>query len=144
MAEEWKANLVLFADVRDDDNPTVGIVRFLPDEIRVYGPEPFAGPVLVALGVRLPPAVAGLAGEIAIYPSAEQIGRADADILFLTAYGDPAQTSAPAVQGGPIWPTLLAVAAGRAYEVSDDTGMLGIGVLGADAILADIEGALLG
>ncbi len=135
------------ADIADhDEGPaegrTVGIVRFLPDEIRIYGPESFSGSVLVDLGVRLPSVVADLSGDIAVYPSAEQIGQADADILFVTTYGDPSQTSGPAVRGGPIWSTLPAVAAGRAYEVSDDTWMLGIGVLGANAILDDIEAAL--
>lgn len=168
VAEGWKENFVLFAHALGQraqaealladyeqrvasigveldgggDDPTVGIVRFLPGEIRIYGPESFSGSVLVDLGVRLPPAVARLSGDIAIYPSAEQVDQADADFLFVTIYGDAAQTTAPAVQGGPIWPTLPAVAAGRVYEVSDDTWMLGIGVLGANAILDDIEAAL--
>lgn len=72
-------------------------------------------------------------------PAPSRSARPDADILFVTTYGDATETPAPAVRGGPIWPTLPAVAAGRAYEVSDDTWMLGIGVLGANAILDDIE-----
>jgi len=169
IAEEWKDNFLLFADALgrrdraaqliadyerrataigedlavDGDDPTVGIVRFLPDEIRIYGPESFSGSVLLDLGVALPAAVADVTGDIAIYPSAEQVGQvADADVLFVTTYGDPAETTSPAVQGGPIWPTIPAVAGGRAHEVSDDTWMLGIGVLGANAILDDIEATL--
>lgn len=88
--------------------------------------------------VTLPDVVANLTGNIAAYPSAEQIGQADTDILFVTTYGDPAATTAPGVRGGPLWDNLPAVARGRAYEVSDDLWMLAIGVLGAEAILDDI------
>jgi iron complex transport system substrate-binding protein len=96
----------------------------------------------VDLGVKLPDSVAGLRGKIAATPSVEQIDQADADILFVTTYGDPAGTTAPAVRGGPIWPRLRAVAANRAYEVSDDRWMLAIGVVGANAILDDIAAAV--
>ena len=168
VAEGWKQNFVLFADAlgrradaerllaeyeqradavgarlaAEAGNPTVGILRFLPDEIRIYGPESFSGSVLVDLGVDLPKAVAGLTGKIAATPSIEQVGQADADILFVTTYGDPAKSTAPAVRGGPIWPRLPAVVAGRVHEVSDDKWMLAIGVVGANGILDDIEAAL--
>jgi len=125
------------------DPTTVGIVRFLADETRVYGPESFSGSVILDLGARMPTSVAGLTGKIALTPSAEEMHVvSDADVLFVTIYGDPAKSTAPAVRGGPLWKQLPAVAAGRAHEVSDDVWMLGIGVLGANAILDDIERVL--
>jgi ABC-type Fe3+-hydroxamate transport system substrate-binding protein len=82
--------------------------------------------------------------DIAIYPSAEQIEQASADVLYVTTWGDPADTTKASVQGGPLWPTLPAVQQRRVYEVSDDVWMLGIGVLGANALLDDIERTLPG
>ncbi|GGN66900.1 hypothetical protein [Nocardia rhizosphaerihabitans] len=38
-----------------------------------------------------------------------------------------------------LWGSLPAVTAGRAYEVSDDTWMPGIGVIGAGQIIDEIE-----
>lgn len=38
-----------------------------------------------------------------------------------------------------LWGDLPAVKAGKAYEVEDETWMVGIGVLGADEILDDVQ-----
>lgn len=122
---------------------TVGIVRFLPDEIRVYGPQSFSGTVLTDVGVSLPESVRDVTDDIAIYPSAEQVDQASADVIYVTTWGDPADTTKASVQGGPLWPTLPAVQQGRVYDVSDDVWMLGIGVLGADVLLDDIERTLV-
>jgi iron complex transport system substrate-binding protein len=162
----WKENFLAFADAvnrRDDaelmleeyeeraaelggrlgEDTTVGIVRFLPDETRIYGPESFSGSILVDMGVPLPGAVADLTGDIALYPSAEEISLVeDADLIFTTVYGDPDEATVDEVAGGPIWPNLPAVAAGDVHDVSDDVWMLGIGMVGANAILDDIEAAV--
>lgn len=166
VADGWKQNFVLFADAAGHgaeaeamlsdyeerarhlgsrlspggEPATTGIVRFLPDEIRIYGPESFSGSVLLDLDVNLPGAVADLSGDIALYPSIEEIGLvSDADVLFVTTYGDPAATTAGSVRNSGLWKALPAVKANRAHEVSDDIWMLGIGVVGANAILDDVE-----
>jgi iron complex transport system substrate-binding protein len=131
------------AELGTPADTTVGIVRFLPDEIRVYGPESFSGSVLTDVGVSLPEAVRDVRDDIAIYPSAEQVDQASADVIYVTTWGDPTETTKSAVQGGPLWPTLPAVQQGRVFDVSDDVWMLGIGVLGADALLDDVERTLL-
>jgi iron complex transport system substrate-binding protein len=130
------------AQLGDPAAETVGVVRFLPDEIRVYGPDSFSGSVLTDVGVQLPEAVRDVHDDIAIYPSAEQVDQASADVIYVTTWGDPADTTKGSVQAGPLWAMLPAVQQGRVYEVSDDVWMLGIGVLGANAVLDDIEATL--
>lgn len=168
VAAGWKDNFLVFADAmgkRDEaetmledyearaddigeqlgDDETIGIVRFLPDEWRIYGPASFSGSILADdVEVPLPVEVADVTDEIALYPSIEEVDLVeDADVLFVTTYGDPDETTVDEIQGGPIWPTLPAVESGNVHEVSDDIWMLGIGMLGANAILDDIEDQLL-
>jgi iron complex transport system substrate-binding protein len=122
--------------------PTVGVVRFLPDEIRVYGPESFSGSILRELDVSLPAAVQDLRGDIAVYPSREQVDQARADVLYVTTWGDKARAVADEVQAGPLWGTIPAVRSGRVHPAADDVWMLGIGLLGAGAVLDDLERTL--
>ncbi|SNS15501.1 iron complex transport system substrate-binding protein [Geodermatophilus pulveris] len=113
---------------------TASIVRFLPDETRIYGPETFSGSVLTDVGFGLP--------ELAYdeysmaYVSAEQIDQADADVVFSTAYGDPAATTQASVTA--VWDFLEAVP-DCAFAVDDDEWMLGIGLIGAENVLSDVE-----
>ena len=71
--------------------------------------------------------------------SSEQIAQADGDLLFYSAFGDPADTDLAQVIGGPLWQRLDAVSGGRAYEVSDDLWYLGIGPIAADLVLDDLK-----
>ena len=123
----------------------LSMVRFLlPDEIRIYGPETFSGTVLSDVGFDL--------GDHAwdeysmAYVSAEQIGLVDADIVFATSYGG---TETPEFTAAfdpiePLWNAVPAVSEGRQHWVEDDIWMLGIGPLGADLILDDVEATLVG
>ncbi len=127
-ADEIAADLDL-AGVR------ASIVRFLPEQTRVYGPDSFSGSVLRAAGLSAPPLDFN---EFAItYLSAEQIEMADADIIFSTTYGEPGETTRSSVTA--LWGNLAAVRDGCQFEVSDDTWMLAIGLNGANAILDDLE-----
>jgi iron complex transport system substrate-binding protein len=121
----------------------LSMVRFLlPDEIRIYGPETFSGTVLTDIGFDL--------GDhdwdeySMAYVSAEQIGQADADVIFTTSYGgrdsDTFQTAFASIE--PLWNAVPAVAEGNQHWVDDDTWMLGIGPLGAQLILDDVESVL--
>lgn len=115
---------------------SLSLVRFLPDEIRLYGPRSFSGTVLADVGFQRP-AIVNSTEEIAVNVSPEQITKGDADVVFTTTYGaaedtDKAKTAA-------LWSGLGAVKAGKAFEVSDDSWMLAIGPTGADLILADLE-----
>lgn len=116
------------------------MVRFLlPDEIRLYGPNTFSGSVLTDVGFDL--------GDHTwdeysmAYLSAEQLGRADADVVFATSYGgtDTGEFKAAFATVEPVWKGISAVAEGRQHWVEDDTWMLGIGPIGAELILDDLE-----
>lgn len=119
------------------------IVRFLlPDEIRIYGPDTFSGSVLADVGFEL--------GDhewdeySMTYISPEQLGRADADVVFGTSYGGRDTEAFEEAFGPvePLWMAVPAVAEGRQHWVEDDIWMLGIGPLGAGLILDDIEALL--
>lgn len=140
---DYEARADELGDELDADGTHLSMVRFLlPDEIRVYGPETFSGTVLTDVGFDL--------GEhewdeySMAYLSAEQLEQADADVVLATSYGgrdsDSFKTSFAAVE--PLWNSVPAVAEGRQHWVEDDTWMLGIGPLGAQLILDDLEGIL--
>lgn len=120
---------------------TVSVVRFYPGEIRLYGPRSFIGTVLAEVGFARPEVVRG-AEDVFVEISPEQIGLADADVIFTTVYGSPEATGQAAAQQ--VWGTLAAVQAGKVFPVSDDVWMLAIGPTGANLVLDDIERLLAG
>ncbi|SNR64708.1 ABC transporter substrate-binding protein [Blastococcus mobilis] len=121
------------------EGATASIVRFLPEETRIYGPETFSGSVLTDVGFALPQL--SYDEYSMAYVSAEEIGQADADVVFSTAYGDPGATTKGGVTA--VWEFLEAVP-DCAFEVDDDEWMLGIGLLGAEVVLEDVETTLAG
>lgn len=123
------------------DGMLASIVRFLPEETRVYGPETFSGTVLREIGFELP--------ELEYHPeysmamiSPEQIDLADADVMFATTYGDPEATTRGSVTQ--LWDNLDAVGSGCQFDVDDREWMLGIGLIGAEIIIDDVETFLSG
>lgn len=119
------------------DGATASMVRFLPDETRIYGPGTFSGSVLTDIGFDLPDL--DYDEYSMVYISPEQIELANADVIFSTAYGDPAETTKASVTA--LWGNLEAVPDCH-LEVADDEWMLGIGLIGADIILDDVESFL--
>lgn len=118
---------------------TVSVVRFMTDEIRLYGPRSFVGSVLADAGFARPDNVRD-EQEIAVSIGPEQVGSADADVVYATAYG--LSGDEPFAQVAPLWATLPAVREGRAHTVDDDAWMLAIGPTGAGMILDDLERTL--
>lgn len=121
----------------------VSMVRFLlPDEIRIYGPDTFSGTVLSDVGFDL--------GDhqwdeySMAYLSPEQLARADADIIFATSYGGSGAPEQDATfePVAALWASVPAVAEGHQHWMDDDVWMLGIGPIGAELILDDIESTL--
>lgn len=119
----------------------VSIVRFMPTEIRMYGPESFSGIVVGDAGIPRPEAQQLNGQEDRRFGklSQENIAQADAAALFYSAYGEAAAKSQAAVTGGPLWKNLKAVTSGNAHAVDDEVWMLGIGVTAAGKILDDLE-----
>lgn len=119
----------------------VSIVRFMPAEIRVYGPEGFSGIVIGDVGLGRPQRqqLAGKADKRFDKVSPERIADLDGDVVFVTAYGAKAEERQAQVTGGNLWKQLSAVKAGKAYPVTDETWMTGIGVTAAGRILDDVQ-----
>jgi iron complex transport system substrate-binding protein len=122
--------------------PTVSMVRFLPDETRLYQKASFIGTILEDVGLPRPPSqdVDDFAAEI----SAEQLEQADADLIFTAHYGPEDDTTKGDLTSSPLWQNLGAVQRGDVHDVPDDYWMLGIGIQAANLVLDDIEEMLLG
>jgi iron complex transport system substrate-binding protein len=119
---------------------TAVVIRFIPGQIRLYGPATFSGSVLTQVGFDLGDKGYDPAVGMALI-SSEQIDMIDTDVIFAT---NPDAESAGAVVTDrgtveSLWATLPAVQSGNEFDILDSTWMTGIGVLGANAILDDLE-----
>ncbi|MEW2375109.1 iron-siderophore ABC transporter substrate-binding protein [Micromonospora sp. NPDC047812] len=119
----------------------VSIVRFMPTEIRVYGPDSFSGIVIGDTGLGRPERqqLTGKEDRRMDRVSPERIGEVDGDVIFVTAYGEKAAAEQAKVTGGTLWKGLSAVKAGKSHVVSDEIWMTGIGIGAANKILDDLE-----
>lgn len=119
----------------------VSIVRFMPAEIRVYGPEGFSGIVVKDVGLGRPERqlLANKDDKRFDKVSPERIAEVDGDVIFVCAYGAKAEDQRTTVTAGNLWKELSAVKAGKVYPVTDETWMTGIGVTAASRILDDLE-----
>ncbi|WP_172385987.1 ABC transporter substrate-binding protein [Streptomyces sp. MNP-20] len=120
--------------------PTVTMLRYLPDRVRLYAKASFIGTILEDVG--LPRPENQRADDLATEISPEKIDEADADWIFTGVYGDPKKTGRSAAERNPLWKKLDAVKEGRAKNVPDETWYLGLGVTAADAVLDDLKGYL--
>lgn len=117
------------------------MLRYRPNETRLYAKASFIGVILNDLGLSRPAnqQINDLATEI----SPERIDEADADWIFAGVYGDPKATKRDQVESNPLWKKLTAVKEGRAKNVSDVTWYLGLGVTAANSMLDDLRGYLV-
>ncbi|MFC8723924.1 ABC transporter substrate-binding protein [Streptomyces bacillaris] len=123
------------------DKPTVSMVRYMPDRLRLYAKGSFIGTILEDVGLPRPEnqQIDDLATEI----SPERIDEADADWIFTGVYGDPKATQRDTARANPLWEKLDAVKEGRAKDVSDETWYLGLGVTAAGLVLDDLRADLV-
>ncbi|MDH6108953.1 iron complex transport system substrate-binding protein [Kitasatospora sp. MAP12-15] len=163
----WKANLALYAqalgkeaeatkaladyqaraarlgaEIKAKDGgrmPTASVVRFVAGPTRLYQKASFSGTVLQDVGLGRP-ASQDVDGSM-LDVSAEQIDKADADLVFVTVADDPSKTQQSQVQSTPVWKSLNAVRNNHVFNVPDETWMSGIGVQAADQMLGDIAKA---
>ncbi|HEX6339713.1 iron-siderophore ABC transporter substrate-binding protein [Umezawaea sp.] len=117
--------------------PTISMVRFLAGKTRLYARKSFIGTILI--DAKLPQPESQQVDDLAVEVSTEQIGKADADWILYATYGDASKTARQEILGGPLWAGLTAVKAGHAKPVADETWFLGLGVIGAEAVLTDLE-----
>ncbi|MGC9665321.1 ABC transporter substrate-binding protein [Planosporangium sp. 12N6] len=134
----------LGATLGDPAKVKVSIVRFMPTEIRVYGPESFSGIVLADVGLGRPDRqlLTGRTERRFDRVSPERVAEVDGDVIFVAAYGEKAAAQQAQTTAGPLWQGLGAVKAGKAYVVPDETWMTGIGVTAAGKILDDLAARL--
>ena len=163
----WKANLALYAQALGKEDaaktamsqyearaaklgeaikaknggkpPTVSVVRFVAGPTRLYQKSSFSGVVLNDVG--LPRPAAQDVDQLMLEVSPEQIGKAEADLVFVTTSDDPSKTKETEVQGTAVWKDLPPVKENRVFTVPDETWMSGIGVQAADRMLLDIAQA---
>lgn len=137
--DEYESDVEQLGKELGADGTTAAIVRFLPGQTRIYGPETFSGSVLADVGFDLPDL--DYDEYSMAYISAEQVALLeDAGTIFTTTYGDPQETTRSDVTG--LWGNLPAVQGGCQFDVADDEWMIGIGLIGARIILDDLEGHL--
>lgn len=117
--------------------PTISLVRFMPNGIRLYANLSFIGVILKDFGLPRP----GLQDVDALFVqiSPEVIGKAEGGWLFYSSYGAPDVTAENAVVHGEQWKTIPAVRTGRAVRVSDEIWFRGVGPIGAMKIIADLQ-----
>lgn len=118
------------------EGKTLSITRFLPGQIRLYSDKSFTGTILTDMGLEVPEAARGADTYLEI--SREQVDLVDADHLYVSTYGDPADTDRDRVTGGPLWSNLTAVQQGELFELNDDL-LSGIGIQAAQALLDRFE-----
>jgi ABC-type Fe3+-hydroxamate transport system substrate-binding protein len=120
--------------------PTISLLRFMPERIRLYGNLSMIGVVLKDVGLRRPANqdIQELATEI----SPERISEADADWVFYSSYGPKDGTAEGSVVGGELWNRLGAVQRGTARPVDDEVWFLGLGPIGASRVLDDLQAFL--
>ncbi|MER5950737.1 iron-siderophore ABC transporter substrate-binding protein [Streptomyces sp. NPDC001904] len=135
----------LGADVKKANGgtaPTVTMLRYMPDRIRLYAKASFIGTILDDAGIPRPKnqQIDDLATEI----SPEKIDSADADWIFTGVYGDAKKTQRASAEDNPLWKKLGAVKKGQAKDVPDETWYLGLGVTAAEEVLKDLRADLIG
>ncbi|WP_211439617.1 ABC transporter substrate-binding protein [Corynebacterium glutamicum] len=159
----WKENFLLTADalgleeqavtilndyqtrvdqVREsiDGSPEISLVRFMPGRTRLYGNLSFIGVILKDLGLSR--SEIQNIDDLAVEISPENIADANGDWIFYSTYGKPEATEQDNILSNELWHNLPAVQDGHALEVNDESWFMGLGPLGANEVLNDIENIL--
>jgi iron complex transport system substrate-binding protein len=116
--------------------PTISLVRFMPNRLRLYGNKSLIGVILQDAG--LPRAGKQGVDELATEISLENISQADGDYIFYSSYGKPENTGETAALANPGWQQLSGVQKGKAFRVDDDVWYLGLGPTGANLIVKQL------
>lgn len=129
------------AALGDAISTEVSLVRFMPDQIRVYGPDSFSGIVVGDVGLARPELqqLNGAEDRRFAEVSAEELDTVGGDVIFYCAYGTDGETLLADHTGGELWQSIPAVQGGQAHQVDDEIWMTGIGVTAAGLILDDLE-----
>jgi iron complex transport system substrate-binding protein len=113
----------------------VSVLRFRPDQVRLYMKQSFCGYILDQVG--LPRPESQRKDKFYETVSVEAIPAMDGDVIFYFQ-DNPNDSAAQQIMNHPLWLQLNAVQQGRVYQVSLDTWFLGNGILAANAVLDDL------
>lgn len=134
---DYETRLATFqSTVGNPNDIEVSMVRFTPTQIRIYEKANFIGTVLEDTGLSRPPAQTD--DVFMTEANKELITEMEGDIMFVTVYGNPAETAQEEFRSDPLWQQLEVVQAGEVYEVPDDYWMLGIGIIAANRVVDDL------
>lgn len=139
---------------QDKADTQVSVIRFMPDQVRIYLTG-FPGSVLRDVGLNRPPAQQVDDWQEApqlIEISEERIPDMDGDVIFQMVSSDQyAQQGSQSVEeqmqrwtSTDLWQRLSAVKAGKVVVVDESHWNLGGGILAANAMLDDLEDHFLG
>lgn len=136
----------LSENLGDKLSTEVSMVRFMPEDVRVYHKDSFSGIILDEIGLARPESQ-DVEDFAAKGVTKERIHEMDGDVIFYFTYenekGEGQQVEDQWIND-PLWNSLEAVKAGKAYEVSDTIWNTAGGVLAANLMLDDLEEKLLG
>ena len=113
----------------------VSVVRFLPNEVRLYMKASFCGTILQDLRLARPSSQDQQKWKESI--SLEAIPRADGDVLFL-ARGDSHSRLYKKFTSNPLWQKLGVVKSQKVYQVNYEYWIGGSGPLAANLIVDDL------
>lgn len=143
MMDEYDHRLEDFRSSMGDrlSETEVSVLRFLPDEVRIMMKDSFIGVILEDAG--LPRPAAQDKDVFMENASKERIPDMDGDAVFATTFGSGGEKVLNEYRTDPLWQKLDAVQQENVYTVSDDTWTRGIGILGANEVIDDLEKHLL-
>lgn len=142
LIQDFQARIQDFQQQMGDRLQTtdISVLRFRPDQVRLYMKNSFCGYILEQVGLPRPPSQ----DKPKFYEtvSLEAIPAMDGDVIFYFQ-DNPQNSIADKVTAHPLWQQLDAVQQGRVYPVSFDTWFLGNGILAANAVLDDLFKSLI-
>ena len=136
----------LSADLEDAGklDTKVSMVRFMPQDGRIYYKDSFSGIILEEIGLDRPESQKK--DEFAAKGvTKERINEMDGDVIFYFTYqkAEDGQQVQSEWTEDPLWQNLEAVQEGKAYEVSDTIWNTAGGVIAANIMLDDLREKLL-
>ena len=142
---EWNQRIADFQSKMGDRlNQQVSVVRFLPEQARIYHQDNFAGRILQEIGFKRPNSQQQdkFADEISL----ESIAQMDGDIIFYMTFNPQNSRSKELAQKWithPLWSSLKAAKHNRVYQVNDVYWNTGAGIQAAHKMLDDLYKYLL-
>lgn len=135
----------LSASLGDNAGATVTVVRWMPNGPMVMAASTFTGQILQALGLQLPEFAQEIEGAAhSDVLSLENLAEIDTDWIFIATLNAEGADALEAAMSEPAFEQLAAAQAGQVVPVNGQLWSSTAGPLAAQAILDDIENALVG